>query len=178
MSLPASVPGASNRWWLWLILGGGCLLPLSCGAVALCLSLAGLATVIVGGAPPRSAARGPALNQTAPAGDLTALTAEFEALPAGDAAAGAVVFAGEGGCRGCHALTPETRIVGPSLAGVAARAAQVSDDYSAELYLYEALVEPDVQVAAGFPAHVMPANFRQRLSAQQLADIVAFLLTQ
>jgi cytochrome c2 len=102
---------------------------------------------------------------------------DLASLPAGEAARGEQVFA-DNGCNACHSFEPDRRIVGPSLAGVAARAASLQADYTAELYLYESIVSPDAYVAAGFPGGVMPANYGGRLSDQQLADLLAFLLTK
>ncbi len=101
----------------------------------------------------------------------------LESLPAGDAAAGEVLFSGQAACSACHALEPDKRLVGPSLAGVAARAAAIRPDATAAAYLLESIVNPDAHVVAGYDAGLMPANFGQRLSAQQLADLVAYLMT-
>jgi nitric oxide reductase subunit C len=112
----------------------------------------------------------------APATDM--IRAELESLPAGDAGGGEQVFTGEGGCSACHSLASGVRIVGPSLSGVASRAATLKADYSAEMYLYESVAYPDAYVAEGFQRSIMPAGFKQRLSEQQLADLVAFLMTR
>ncbi|MCI0394615.1 MAG: cytochrome c [Chloroflexi bacterium] len=88
------------------------------------------------------------------------------------------MFTGIGACSACHSLDPDTRIVGPSLSGVAARAATRKLDYSAEMYIYESIVYPDAYGVEGFQGGIMPADFKQRLSQQQLADLVAFLTTK
>ena len=74
---------------------------------------------------------------------------------------------GEAGCKACHSLEPAVRIVGPSLAGVSTRA-QGND-------IYESIVNPNASVVSGFQRGIMPGDYLQRLSAQQLADLVAFL---
>jgi len=106
-----------------------------------------------------------------------ALQAELAALPAGNAASGQALFSAVG-CVACHALVKDVRIVGPSLAGVAARAATRKAGYSAQLYLYESITRPNATVVDGFPTGVMPQDFRARLKAQDLADLIAFLLTE
>lgn len=98
-----------------------------------------------------------------------------ESLPAGDAVNGEALFRSEG-CFACHALQPDESGVGPSLAGVAARAAGHGDPAGA--YLVESIVDPGAFVVEGFQDGVMPPNYGQRLSAQQLADLVAFLMSQ
>jgi len=107
-----------------------------------------------------------------------AMQAEFDALPAGDAAAGQLVFQGAGGCTACHSLEPDVAGVGPSQAGISNRAASRKPGYSADAYLYESIINPNAYVVSGFQQGIMPQTFRQTLSAQQIADVIAFLKTQ
>jgi mono/diheme cytochrome c family protein len=99
-------------------------------------------------------------------------------LPAGDPEAGEQVFRREAGCSACHSLEAGERVVGPSLAGLAARAGSARPGYSAEMYVYESIVAPDAYLAAGFQGGIMPGGFAQRLDERQLADLVAFLLSR
>lgn len=116
---------------------------------------------------------------TAETPPLAIIQAETEALPPGDAANGEKLFNGEGTCQGCHALQPGEQLVGPSLAGISERAATTRPGYSAETYLYESIAYPH---AYANPDHagvgLMPTNFKERLTPQQLADLIAFLMTQ
>jgi nitric oxide reductase subunit C len=87
------------------------------------------------------------------------------------------------GCRTCHALEAGVTLVGPSMAGIAARAAEnVQDpDYTgsartAEEFLRESIVKPGAFIEEGFPPGVMYQNYGQDMSAQELGDLVAFLL--
>jgi cytochrome c551/c552 len=120
---------------------------------------------------PVGAALEPALDAT-PVATLVAL----ELLPAGDAANGEALFRSEG-CFACHSLEPAESGIGPSLAGVAERAAGQSND-SAEVYLVESIIDPDAYVVDGFQDGIMPQGFGQRLTEQQLADLVAFLMSR
>jgi mono/diheme cytochrome c family protein len=88
--------------------------------------------------------------------------------PAGDAAAGRAVFEGQG-CGSCHTFAPAgaTGTVGPNLDEVLA-----GKDAA---FINESIVEPNAEVASGFSAGVMPQNYRDQLSQQQLDDLVAFL---
>ena len=104
--------------------------------------------------------------------------AEFVPLPVGNASNGEQVFVGEGGCHACHSLDSNNQIIGPSLSGIAVRAAATRPDYSAEMYLYESIVNPNAYIVAGFQGGIMPAGFGQRLSEQQLADLIEFLMTK
>jgi mono/diheme cytochrome c family protein len=107
------------------------------------------------------------------------------ALPPGDATAGASL-AESLGCTGCHVLSA----VGPAWMaqgqepGIGSRAAARigQSDYTggattAEEYLVESILQPQAYVVPGYESVQMPPNFGQRLTAQQLSDLVAYLLT-
>jgi ferredoxin/coenzyme F420-reducing hydrogenase delta subunit/mono/diheme cytochrome c family protein len=101
---------------------------------------------------------------------------------AGDPRAGARLFAetrgGTGaGCRICHSLQAGVRLVGPSLAGVGTAAATRVPGLSAEAYIRQSLVAPDAYLVAGYRAGQMPPDYLKRLSAAQIEDLVAYLLT-
>ena len=104
------------------------------------------------------------------------LQAALSALPAGDAARGQQLFTGIQPCHVCHM----DQSIGPKFPGdppLAARAAARRPGYSAELYLYESITHPDAFVAPGFQSGIMPGDFAKQLSAQDLADIIAYLKT-
>lgn len=130
-------------------------------------------------------AGGAAAGAGGPAAPVQAVgTALDTALPQGNADNGKNLFAAQG-CAACHSLKPGEKIVGPSLAGIATRAGETikSPDYkgkatTGELYIRESIVQPSAYVAPGFPDGVMPKDFgTAKLSAQDLADLIAFLLT-
>lgn len=108
---------------------------------------------------------------------LEALQEAYAALPAGDAAAGETAFTARA-CVSCHSLQPDVVIVGPSQAGVGTRAEGRKPGYPPELYLYESIVSPSAYLVEGFQDGLMPKTFRETLSPQELADLVAFLMAQ
>lgn len=79
-------------------------------------------------------------------------------------------------CATCHALEPDIVIVGPSLAGIASRAASRVPGMDAETYLRDSILDPGAFVVPGFP-DAMQRNLGDKLSAAQINDILAFLLT-
>jgi cytochrome c2 len=96
------------------------------------------------------------------------------------------VLAGNAGCTTCHSLEPGKVLVGPSMAGIGARAATTVPGESAEQYLRTSIVNtnaflargcnaanPEVQCSAG----IMPQDWPQKLTEQQIEDLVAYLLT-
>jgi len=104
-------------------------------------------------------------------------------LPAGNAQNGQTLFAAQG-CSACHSLKPDEKIVGPSLSGIGQRSADriKAADYkgkatTGELYVKESVLNPSAYIVPGFP-DAMLKDYAQKLSAQQLADIIAFLQTQ
>ena len=61
---------------------------------------------------------------------------------------------------------------------VASRAATRKPGDTAEQYIYESIVAPAAYTVAGFHEGIMPADYGRRLNDQQLADLLAFLMTQ
>jgi len=81
-----------------------------------------------------------------------------------------------GHCATCHALEPNTAIVGPSLMGVATRAETRVPGLDARGYLEESVLVPGAYVVEGFN-DVMTKNFAKDLSSEDFNALVAFLLT-
>jgi ferredoxin/cytochrome c2 len=81
------------------------------------------------------------------------------------------------GCRICHSLEPGRRLVGPSLAGVGTAAATRVPGMTAGEYLRQSIVDPDAYTVEGFQPGAMLPDIADKLSEQQLDDLVAFLLT-
>jgi nitric oxide reductase subunit C len=93
------------------------------------------------------------------------------------------------GCAACHSIAPGVSIVGPSLAGLPAVAAAriASPDYKGKAkdpagYIRESILDPNAYVLTG-PTYaaggrsLMPGDYGQTLTAQQVDQIVAYLLT-
>lgn len=141
------------------------------------------------------------------AGPAPAPTPAFEAvgsdltkpLPPGDPQRGAALWNQEvkqasgaaASCKACHSLKPGEVLVGPSLAGIATQAAEriKAPDYKGqaktpEEYIRESIQQPNAYIvepdkyAASPGVSKMPANLGNLMSAQDLADLIAFLMTQ
>jgi len=80
------------------------------------------------------------------------------------------------GCRVCHSIKPNERKVGPSLAGIATRAATRVPGLSAEEYIRQSIEAPGAYVVEGFPNAMLP-DMAKKLSDQQMDDLIAFLMT-
>jgi mono/diheme cytochrome c family protein len=80
-------------------------------------------------------------------------------------------------CATCHAIKGSRVIVGPSLDGVARRAARRIPDLSAEEYLYESILYPDNYIVEGFIKGSMQQTFDRQLSTEQVNYLVSYLMT-
>lgn len=72
--------------------------------------------------------------------------------------AGKKTLTGKGQCLVCHSIDPDPKARGPAYAGLGVRAATREPGKTADEYLYEALVEPQVFVVEGYPPIMPPAN--------------------
>lgn len=79
-------------------------------------------------------------------------------------------------CAQCHALTPDTVVIGPSLAGIATRAASRVPGYDTQTYLETSILIPEDYLVDGF-ANTMPTNFGKELTSEEFAALVAYLMT-
>jgi len=79
-------------------------------------------------------------------------------------------------CAQCHATVPETVVIGPSLYGIATRAATRVDGYDAEAYIERSILVPTDYIVDGFP-NTMPTNFGKELTSEELNAVVSYLMT-
>jgi len=121
-----------------------------------------------------------------PAGPGEAVGTDINApLPEGNAAAGEALAKSQG-CTACHIDAPTGPAWLPSAdqSGIGDRAATRLTDptytgaaSTPEQYLHESIVNPNAYVVDGFPANVMPQTYGDNLTSQNVADLIAYLLT-
>ena len=92
-------------------------------------------------------------------------------------------------CFACHSTSPGVALAGPSLAGIATRAAALVDSAhytgaatDAEGYIRESILQPHAylvagQVYSGGGRSFMPDNYDTTLTAEQVEQLVAYLVT-
>ncbi len=108
--------------------------------------------------------------------------------PAGDAVAGERMFLGQVAvktsrgdvppCARCHGTTPDGKSpLGPSLWGVADRAATRVRGQSPAAYLRDSILNPDAVLVDNYQEGIMYRGYRDSLTDKQLDDLVAYLLT-
>jgi nitric oxide reductase subunit C len=82
-------------------------------------------------------------------------------------------------CANCHS-TGENRLIGPGMGGLAARAATRVAEQDATTYIANSILHPNDFIApadAGgpYPQDLMPQNYSELLSEQDVQDLVAYL---
>jgi cytochrome c553 len=106
--------------------------------------------------------------------------------PVGDAERGRQLFDGTivmrngdtPSCASCHAAAvDEVPTLGLNLSNIGARAERRVAGMSAAEYLHESIVFPDAQLTGGWQEGIMYRGYGQDLTEQQIADLVAYLLT-
>jgi cytochrome c oxidase subunit II len=82
------------------------------------------------------------------------------------------------GCLACHSLDG-TQLAGPTWLNLYGAEIQLADGnavIATDQYLYDAIVDPNAQIHAGYPP-IMPTNYEDTLTEQQIWDIVEFIKT-
>lgn len=105
----------------------------------------------------------------------------------GDAERGAELYVSPYGCSGCHGDVdqPGSNAVGPWLGDIAATAGTRVEGQSATQYIYQSILDPNAYIVEECPTgpcaepSVMAANnFDQRMTPEDMAHILSFLLEQ
>lgn len=101
---------------------------------------------------------------------------EANSLPPGDAARGAVLFSERINdtprCSACHA--DESTRMGPTLTNYS-DVAESRSDLSAYEYTLDAIVRPGRHILRGY-SNTMYADYGEKLSTQEIADLIAYML--
>ena len=81
------------------------------------------------------------------------------------------------GCLACHSLEGTT-IIGPTWKGLFGSQVELTDGTTVtadETYIKNSILKPNAQIVAGFAQGVMPQNFADILSEDQINQIIAFI---
>jgi mono/diheme cytochrome c family protein len=115
----------------------------------------------------------PHIAEGADLDDIAAYLGKYAGVPGAkppevEGGAGAQVFANNG-CGGCHTLAAANAggTVGPDLDEV------LPGQQEAEIE--ESIVDPEAMIAQGYPKGVMPQEFGEKLSEEELKELVKFL---
>ena len=96
----------------------------------------------------------------------------------GNAAAGKAVFAANG-CASCHTFQPAgaTGTVGPNLDTAPTSDAKADGNMDLTAFVKQSIEDPDAYIAKGYTKGIMPTTFGSSLSATQLNNLVAFIVS-
>jgi cytochrome c oxidase subunit 2 len=81
------------------------------------------------------------------------------------------------GCQACHTLDG-SELVGPTFLGAYGRQAEFEDGTTAladEAYMYESVIHPNLKIVKGFPPNVMPQNYADQISDEQIGDLIEYM---
>lgn len=98
------------------------------------------------------------------------------ALANADPSSGSTVALANG-CGGCHNVDPAVVMTGPTWNNMADTASSRQPGQSPADYIYTSIVEPNAYVVPDYPAGVMPQIYGETIPTEDLADLVAYLLT-
>ena len=81
-------------------------------------------------------------------------------------------------CATCHAIEPGADTgSGQSLSNIGNRAGMTVAGQPAEEYLHTAITNPDAFLSGGYQEGIMYRDYAQAMTAQQINDLVAYMLT-
>jgi cytochrome c oxidase subunit 2 len=81
------------------------------------------------------------------------------------------------GCQACHTLDG-SELVGPTFLGAYGRQVEFEDGTTAladEAYMYESVVDPNARIVNGFSPNVMPQNYADQITDEQINDLIEFM---
>lgn len=110
-------------------------------------------------------------------GDFEAWVAEEMAATPTSPEARGEELAGNKGCFGCHSVNG-TVLVGPSWLGLFGSEETLQDGSTVlvdEDYLKRSILDPNADMAEGFPPDLMPKTFGETLTEAEIEDLVAFI---
>lgn len=85
------------------------------------------------------------------------------------------------GCAGCHVLDqPQTDtnrgLIGPNMGNLADHAGTRVEGLNASDYVHQSIMDPNAYVVDGYQANIMPQGLADRMTQEELDNLVAWLL--
>ena len=80
-------------------------------------------------------------------------------------------------CSTCHRNDSEDRLIGPGLLNIGMRGETRVDGQSSLEYIFTSIVNPGAFVVPEYPDDLMPKNWAEIYTEEEIYDIVAYLLT-
>lgn len=119
----------------------------------------------------------PLLADLAPEQVTAGLDEEVLAALAGADIARGEQLSTQNACIGCHSLDPNVTMTGPTWYNIGNTAVSRIPGMSPAAYLDHSIINPSEYVVPGYPDNIMPHTYADLLTAQDQADLVAYLLS-
>lgn len=84
---------------------------------------------------------------------------------------------GQAGCNSCHSTSTSAFGSGPSLAEIGLTAGERVPGQTAEEYIRQSIVDPNAYLVGDYTRGLMPRNYADNLSADEIDSLVAYLLS-
>lgn len=81
-------------------------------------------------------------------------------------------------CIGCHSLDPNVQMTGPTWYDIGNTAVTRVPDLGPAEYLHQSIFDPNAFVVPDYPANIMPQTYPQTMDDEDLATMIAYLLSQ
>ncbi len=120
----------------------------------------------------------PKLAELAPDHIFAGLTDDVRQTIEGADVAAAETLALKYGCVGCHAVDPNEVKTGPTWHNAGDHAIIRVAGESPAQYLYQSITQPNAFITPGYPGNIMPQNFSELMTPEEIGDMVAYLLQQ
>lgn len=129
---------------------------------------------------------GPLCDTAEPTAEPVVWPDDVAELPEGDPANGEALYSVPYACNSCHGdpTVEGSNAIGPWLGATADEGATRIEGTSAPQYIYESILHPNDFIAPicandnpCTEPSVMPANFGERMTQQDMADIIAYLMS-
>lgn len=164
-----------------LLVGAGTLVLAACGRGDISANVVPQPTSVLSvptDAPDTADTSGEVVNTAADGGAASALTGNAEN---GEALFNTMLETSSGSwmCASCHS-TADARLVGPGLGGLNTRADTRVEGEDAVTYVHQSIVDPNAFLAPGDPAYpenLMPQNYGEVLTEDQINDLIAYVLS-
>lgn len=109
--------------------------------------------------------------------DFDSWVDEQMSLAQADPATRGQIIAQNAGCLSCHSVDGTER-VGPTWLGLYESEQVLQSGETVEVeegYLFTAIVDPNMHIPQGFPPNVMPQNYGEMLTNEQIFDIIEYI---
>src|SRR5919201_6941794 len=146
------------------------------GVMVIVIVVAGTATSGASSVPAPGGVTVPSTTTPSPGGSSGASTPSSGGASGAGGQEAAQIFQAQG-CAGCHTFAPagSNGQVGPELTAQALQESATKAKQPLDQYVKTSIEDPNAYVVSGFSPGVMPSDFGQKLSSDQIDALVQYL---